>query len=68
MPGIGRFAGHCIADHHCDKIEEIVGAKACTSETHLFLNGLKPIGMDQHLSKDCHFSLTSVGLRALILA
>jgi hypothetical protein len=51
----GWFARHCIADQHRDKIDEIIGVKACASEPHLFLDRFQDAGMGEHLSKGCHF-------------
>ena len=49
------FARKNIADQDSDKIDQIIRAEACPSETHLFLNGFQKTSMREHLSKDRHF-------------
>ena len=52
----GRFARNGRADEHNDKIDEIVMAKACLDEPHLFLDRFPVSCVAEDLSKGCHFS------------
>ena len=51
----GWFAGHRLADQHRDKIDEIIGAKVCASEPHLFLDRFQDACVSEPKRKGCHF-------------
>jgi hypothetical protein len=52
----GGFSRKHVTDQDSDKIDEVVGAKACTSETHLLSDGGENALMGENLSKSGHFS------------
>ncbi len=61
------FAGNRIANEHHDKIDQIIGPKACSGKTHLLLNGFQKTSMREHLSPRPLLLPTRKGQRGQIL-